>query len=147
MLCVTLFISILSELCRSEWIFEVSNRFLEMELLSWKGSLLAPLCLPTFSYCQWQGRHGSYQIYSLRCHTRSRACLLGKRQIQLFANMSYGQRSWVIARGKSVATRSMVMFKTWNLLFQIVRGRTISRATGRATLRPVVPPIGCSLTL
>ena len=41
----------------------------------------------------------------------------------------------------------MVMFKTWNLLFQIVSGRTISRATGRATLRPVVPPIGCSLTL
>ena len=62
---------------------------LEMELLSWKGSLLAPLCRPTFSCCQCQGRHGSYQIYSLRCHTRSRACLLGKRQIQLFANMSY----------------------------------------------------------
>ena len=41
----------------------------------------------------------------------------------------------------------MVMFKTWNLPFQIVSGRTISRATGRATLRPVVPPIGCSLTL
>ena len=41
----------------------------------------------------------------------------------------WSQRSWVIARGKSVATRSMVMFET-----------------GRATLRPVVPPIGCSLT-
>ena len=26
-------------------------------------------------------------------------------------------------------------------------GRTISRATGRVTLRPVVPPISCSLTL
>ena len=37
----------------------------------------------------------------------------------------------------------MVMFKTWNLLFQIVSGRTISRATGRATLRPVAPPIDC----
>ena len=37
------------------------------------------------------------------------------------------QRSWVIARGKSVATRSMVMFKT-----------------GRANLRPVAPPIDCS---
>ena len=57
------------------------------------------------------------------------------------------QRSWVTARVKSVATRSMVMFKTWNLLFQIVSGRTISRATGRATLRLVVPPIVCSLTL
>ena len=59
----------------------------------------------------------------------------------------WSQRSWVIARGKSVATRSMVMFKTWNLLFQIVSGRTISRATGRATLRPVGPtivPIDCS---
>ena len=59
----------------------------------------------------------------------------------------WSQRSWVIASGKSVASRSMVMFKTWNLLFQIVSGRTISRATGRATLRSVVPPIGCSLTL
>ena len=38
----------------------------------------------------------------------------------------------------------MVMFKTWNLLFQIVSGRTISRATGRATWRPVAPPIDCS---
>ena len=47
----------------------------------------------------------------------------------------WSQRSWVIAGGKSVATRSMVMFKTWNLLFQIVSGRTSSRATGRATLR------------
>ena len=56
----------------------------------------------------------------------------------------WSQRSWVIARGKSVATRSMVMFKTWNQLFQIVSGRTISRATGRATLRPVAPPIDCS---
>ena len=37
---------------------------------------------------------------------------------------------WVIARGKSVATRSMVIYKT-----------------GRATLRSVVPPINCSLTL
>ena len=37
------------------------------------------------------------------------------------------QRSWVIARGKSVATMLMVMFKT-----------------GRATLRPVVPPIDYS---
>ena len=36
----------------------------------------------------------------------------------------------MIARGKSVATMSMVMFKTCNLRFQIVRGRTISRATG-----------------
>ena len=58
----------------------------------------------------------------------------------------WSQRSWVIARGKSVATRSMVMFKTWNLLFQIVSGRTISRSTGRATLWPVVPPIDCSLS-
>ena len=40
------------------------------------------------------------------------------------------QMSWVFARGKSVATRSLAMFKT-----------------GRATLRPVVPPIDCSLTL
>ena len=52
-----------------------------------------------------------------------------------------------ISRVKSVATRSMVMFKTCNLRFQIVGGRTISLATGRATLRPVIPPIGCSLTL
>ena len=59
----------------------------------------------------------------------------------------WSQRSWVIARGKSVATRSMVMFKTCNLRFQIVSGRTISRATGRATLRPVAPPIDCSLSL
>ena len=36
----------------------------------------------------------------------------------------------MIARGKSVATMSMVMFKMCNLRFQIVRGRTISRATG-----------------
>ena len=57
--------------------------------------------------------------------------------------MSYDW-SRVIARGKSVATRSMVMFKTWNLLFQIVSVRTISRATGRATLRPVAPAIDCS---
>ena len=56
----------------------------------------------------------------------------------------WSQRSWVIARGKSVATRSMVMFKTWNLLFQIVSGRTIRHATGRATLWPVAPPIDCS---
>ena len=41
----------------------------------------------------------------------------------------WSQRSWVIARGNSVATRSMVMLKTCNLLFQIVSGRTISRAT------------------
>ena len=33
------------------------------------------------------------------------------------------QRSWVIARAKSVVTRSMVMFKTSNLRFQIVSGR------------------------
>ena len=32
----------------------------------------------------------------------------------------WSQRSWVIARGKSVATRSMVMFKTCNLRFQIL---------------------------
>ena len=38
----------------------------------------------------------------------------------------------------------MTMFKTWNLLFQIVNCRTIGRATGRATLRPVAPPIDCS---
>ena len=37
----------------------------------------------------------------------------------------WSQRSWVIARGKSVATRSMIMFKTCNLRFQIVSGRTI----------------------
>ena len=36
----------------------------------------------------------------------------------------------MIARGKLVATMSMVMFKICNLRFQIVRGRTISRATG-----------------
>ena len=59
----------------------------------------------------------------------------------------WSQRSWVIAWGKSVATRSVVMFKTCNLRFKIVSGRTVSRATGRATLRTVVPPIGCSLTL
>ena len=42
-----------------------------------------------------------------------------RRQI---VERTYGwsQRSWVIARGKSVATRSMVMFKTCNLRFQIV---------------------------
>ena len=56
----------------------------------------------------------------------------------------WSQRSWAIARGKLVATRSMVMFKTWNLLFQIVSCRTISRATGRSTIRPVAPPIDCS---
>ena len=38
----------------------------------------------------------------------------------------------MIARGKSVATRSMVMFKTCNMRFQIVSGRTISRSTGRS---------------
>ena len=42
----------------------------------------------------------------------------------------WSQRSWAIARGKSAAIRSMVMFKT-----------------GRANLRPVVPPIDCSLAL
>ena len=35
----------------------------------------------------------------------------------------WSQRSWVINRAKSVATRSMVMFKTSNLRFQIVGGR------------------------
>ena len=38
----------------------------------------------------------------------------------------WSQRSWVIAMGKSVATRWMVMFKT-----------------GRAPLRPVAPQIDC----
>ena len=45
------------------------------------------------------------------------------------------QRSWVIEMGKSVATRSMVMFTTWNLLFQIVSGRT-----SRVVVQLVVPP-------
>ena len=53
-----------------------------------------------------------------------------------------GDRKGQISRNKA-----MDMFKTCNLQFQIVSGRTISRATGRATLRPVVPPIDCSLTL
>ena len=35
----------------------------------------------------------------------------------------WSQRSWVIARAKSVVTRSMVMFKTSNLRFQIESGR------------------------
>ena len=35
----------------------------------------------------------------------------------------WSQRSWVIARAKSVVTRSMVMFKTSNMPFQIVSGR------------------------
>ena len=53
-----------------------------------------------------------------------------------------GDRKWQISRNKVDDH-----VQTWNLLYQIVSGRTISRATGRATLRPVVPPIGCSLTL
>ena len=43
----------------------------------------------------------------------------------------WSQRWWVIARDKSVATKSMVLFKTCNLLFQIVSGRTISRVKGK----------------
>ena len=35
----------------------------------------------------------------------------------------WSQRSWVIARAKSVVTRSMVMFKKSNLRFQTVSGR------------------------
>ena len=47
----------------------------------------------------------------------------------------WSQRLWVIARAKSVAARSMVMFKTSNLRFQIVGGRGYvfcGRTTGRA---------------
>ena len=36
---------------------------------------------------------------------------------------NWSQRSWVINRANSVATRSMVKFKTSNLRFQIVSGR------------------------
>ena len=50
-------------------------------------------------------------------------------------------------KGQISRNKAMGMFKTCNLQFQIVSGRTSSRATGRATLRPVVPPIDCSLTL
>ena len=43
-----------------------------------------------------------------------------RKNVRLVAEVvRLAQRSWAIARGKSVATRSMVMFKTLNLLLQI----------------------------
>ena len=53
----------------------------------------------------------------------------------------------VVGDRKGQISRNKVDGHVQNLLFQIVIARTISRATGRATLRPVVPAIGCSLTL
>ena len=101
----------------------------------------APGQLPSLPSPKSGAAHRAYD--QVTTYLRSKHVgMMGQRSYDLW------QRSWVIARGKSVATRSMVMFKTCrNLLFQIVSGRTISRATGRATLRPVIPPIGCSLTL
>ena len=50
----------------------------------------------------------------------------------------WSQRSWVIARGKSVATRSMVIFKTCNLRFLRIGTRTIDGTIGRTMLRLIV---------
>ena len=57
-----------------------------------------------------------------------------RRQI---ANKSYdwSQKSWVIVRANLVAARSMIMFKTLDLWWQIARGRkqvVQDRATSRA---------------
>ena len=83
-------------------------------------------------------RKGSLQILSLRVTRTStlnpshtgltnslrRSCdntIWNRRQIVEITH-DWSQRSWVNARGKSVATRSMIIFNISNLRFQIVWG-------------------------
>ena len=79
--------------------------------------------------CQSQLKPHSHQAYDhVTTYMRPKNGPIVERTYD-WSQRSYdwSQRSWVIAMGKSVATRSMVMFQT-----------------GRATLRPVAPPIDCS---
>ena len=69
------------------------------------------------------GARPGYDLYATeKCWNR--------RQI-VERTYDWSQRSWVIAKTKSVVARSMVMFKTSNLRFQIV---LVSRMTVRSVV-------------
>ena len=59
------------------------------------------------------------------CDQKKLQSSTNRRQI-VERTYDWSHKSWVIAWGKSVATKLMVMFKTCNQLFQIISGRTIS---------------------
>ena len=109
--------------------------------------------LPATGKCWNRG-----QIVERMYDWSQRSCVIARAKSVAARSWSCSKpgHTWITTRLRRSCDREMLqswakrrknaMFKTCNLLFQIVSGRTISRATGRVTLRPVVPPIDCSLT-